>query len=712
MTLEERRIEHINKYMIHCEEIKFMDIESVFPISQYWCYDTESCRDENDIESERVYAWILTNTDNDYAIWGETLEEFFNTLNYVLDKNLAHRRIKNEKKLERLHTVEIFCHNLGWDIEFSKYYLHNKGYEYYRDEVENKKLIRGKQPVNTFTVVENRNNVYASTIVCEGVKCANTFKFYDSFKIMSKSLDTIGKDILKVDEMFYKMKDDYDYESIRPHGHRLTLLEKQYVYNDGYLLKEFIKQFYIPLGTTQKTASGIAFEFFLETRYHQGTISKNYVKYEEEYPQIYNPRIRNIIDESYNGGLTQANRRYIGNTQILKNLGCSVDINSSYPSRVRDCPLPYGQPKLIYGDPQYDDKYTHAILTIEFDGFRNKQIDDVIGKIKVGAKNTHLFGLSGNEYAHTNFIKGKLVGGNGKSENHLYRISIWDFELDCLLKNMNLYIQDTKYDEFIGEEIRIGKPKKGYKIISSLMFKMNTGAFAKAVDICMKMKNEGKAEGNKCKQEDGKLKANSFYGKTGATDEREMRYLVEDEHGLLSYESDGVEYLSEKKYYKAFASCVTAHARVNLLTVLYQLGYNNVIYWDTDSLYTTLSANEIISKLGIYAEYDKKGNITKVINPNGKLDKFKLGCWDIEKEYDSIKAIGAKKYIVHCRDYGSNNKMKVLCKCAGLPADVRKNVTFDEFYLGQTFKGKKAKKKVKGGYRLVEGDFKLNNTLY
>ena len=84
------------------------------------------------------------------------------------------------------------------------------------------------------------------------------------------------------------------------------------------------------------------------------------------------------------------------------------------------------------------------------------------------------------------------------------------------------------------------------------------------------------------------------------------------------------------------------------------------------------------------------------------LKKF----WDIEKTYTEFKAIGSKKYIVKTTDG------KVICRCAGLPESVRENQTFEDFYIGATFKGKKVKTKLKGGYALIEGEYTLHDNIF
>jgi hypothetical protein len=66
---------------------------------------------------------------------------------------------------------------------------------------------------------------------------------YDSVKLVPDKLDTIGRKIIKIDEMFNKLTSELDYEMIRAYDNELTDIEKCYIYNDVYILNEFIKQY-------------------------------------------------------------------------------------------------------------------------------------------------------------------------------------------------------------------------------------------------------------------------------------------------------------------------------------------------------------------------------------------------------------------------------------------------------------------------------------
>lgn len=691
---------HVNKSLIKYS--KFINLHNYIELEncEFLSFDTESSRIPNNLEMEHVWAWAVGNTYNDYVVYGNSLKEFIEFSNQLIEDTFLVMKPKVKEK-RRLLNIKMFVHNLSWDIEFFKYYLLEKNYEYFRKEINE---ITGKVSnkgieKKSFSIAENKNQVYSCDIATEKTykvgRCELPvlISMFDSLKIVPQTLNDIGTKVIDIEEMFYKQSETFDYETPREHNHKLSQLERNYLYNDVYILKEFIKQFYLPLNTNMKTASGIAFEMYIKTAFKSDDMKNAYELFEEHYPIQFNPQIKAIIKASYSGGWTQSNRKTTG-VKILTNKALSIDINSSYPSTVKFKPLPYGDPKLYKGDPVYTDEYKNAILTICFDGFKNKNEDNQLGEFKCLSINKDIFKVTGNEYIATNIKDNKCLGyGNNKSSKYLYKISIWDFELHNILENLDLYIAHKEYDDILEcYNINTGI-EKGYHIESSLVYKMETGFFGEAVDLCMIEKNKGKELNNTCMELSGKLKANSFYGKMASSVERDIRDLKINDKGLSEFKSDNRVYETPKKYYPSFASCVTAWSRVNLRTTLYKCGYNNVLYFDTDSLYTTLN-------------YEQLKDLDIDLHPT------KLGAWDIEKEYSWFKSIGAKKYILHGKSYGKAHELKCICKCAGLPKEVRDNIQEDDFYLGKTFTGKKAKKRVKGGYRIVEGDYTLNNHIF
>lgn len=69
-----------------------------------------------------------------------------------------------------------------------------------------------------------------------------------------------------------------------------------------------------------------------------------------------------------------------------------------------------------------------------------------------------------------------------------------------------------------------------------------------------------------------------------------------------------------------YASYITAAARMNLFRMFHLLGFENILYSDTDSL------------------------ISKIPMPKAFIDNTKLGAWKLEHEIQGITIWGPKFY--------------------------------------------------------------------
>lgn len=748
---------NIDNNMIHFSELyKAKDIDVYFPLDGVYAFDSESCfttpntkivnGEEIKIEpflrvksglkdklipnpefntDVKVYAWFIANTKSDKVIYGEDLKDFIPTM-----VDIIKRQKVNITQYTKSIKAKFFIHNLKWDLEFLKYTLLEEcGYNYWvRPLIKSGTKINtlAVQPKGTISIVESNNEVYSARVVAdEPYKVGNKhynieLTFIDSFKILAMSLDSIAKDVIDIEPMYYKMSEEYDYDTHRPKGYQLSDFEKAYGYNDVYILKEFINQFYSKANTEQYTASGIAFEDYLKRVYKKDNLKDNYAEFIKDYPDLTNnPLISKAIDASYNGGWTQANKKYLNIDLEFENGVVAIDFNSSYPSVVLNNVLPYGEPRLCKREVSKEEctkkGYQLRLFKVCFDGFKNKGEGDTIGHIKNTADNIIYKNDKSSKYLDTNFIDGVPVGSSNPSDGYSYSKYYWDFELENILKYVDFYIKET--DDSLGIPLLTGEVIKGYHISETVLFKGKVGHFAEAVKYWTDVKIKAKKEGNKALYHFAKLMLNSFTGKMASDSKRKRRELVLDGDGTMHFrdikdkEGNVSCYNESKKYYKAFTSAITAYARCNLRDTMYEIGYDNILYFDTDSLYTTLTAEEVKAKLG------------------DKLHPTDLGKLDIETEYIRFKTLGAKKYIVLGRKYREKTKKgkngyqyydkkakkylphpyDTICKCSGLPKDVANTIEFEDFELNKTFRGKKTKVAVKGGYALLEGDFTLTD---
>lgn len=173
-----------------------------------------------------------------------------------------------------------------------------------------------------------------------------------------------------------------------------------------------------------------------------------------------------------------------------------------------------------------------------------------------------------------------------------------------------------------------------------------------------------------------KLMLNSLYGKFATATKRRKKtpFLIDD---VVSYQvNKDIETVDP--IYTALACFVTAYARDKTIRTA-QSVYDRFIYADTDSIH--LIGNE---------------------PPHIDIDKYRLGAWKHEGDFTKAKFIRAKTYM---ELYTHSDKPEV--KCAGMPDKIKKEVTFENFKQGQSFKGKLIPKTVKGGVVLVETDFTI-----
>lgn len=189
---------------------------------------------------------------------------------------------------------------------------------------------------------------------------------------------------------------------------------------------------------------------------------------------------------------------------------------------------------------------------------------------------------------------------------------------------------------------------------------------------------------NKLEKGDHKLILNSFYGKWGQNYLHSRKDLYEatpDEYLKYHYGKYvyriSVEESKEVKYLP-IAIYTTSYARVKLLRVVRQ-NLDTWLYGDTDSLIL-------------------KGNDCKGI----KEHDTHLGYWKKEAHGKRFKVLKTKCYIMLLDDGTIKRTI------AGITDEGKNNINFENFYVGSVIKnGNRKKKKIKGGYVLIDEDTTL-----
>ena len=559
----------------------------------------------------RVWAFAVCEIGNpDHFVYGNSIDKFI------------------EWCANKRYNYTVYFHNLKFDGEYIFNYLLKNGYELITD----KKFKRDK----TFTcLISGMGQFYSIEIFFTvGNHRVNKVTIYDSLKILNMSVDVIAK---QFDLPIRKL--EIDYKEFREVGHELTEQEVDYIRNDVEIMSRALKIMF-DLGLTKMTIGSNALHNY------RGMID-NFSRYYPELPLELDQDMR----KSYKGGFTYLNPIY---KEKDVEEGIVLDVNSLYPSVMKNAYLPFGKPVYFTGKYEYSFIYPLYIQRLSC-SFELKE-----GKIPtIQLKNNP-------SYNPTEYLS--------SSNGDIITLTLTNVDLKLFLENY-----DVDYLTYDG----------GWK------FKETRGLFDKYIDIWITNKINAKKEGNKALYMVSKLMLNSLYGKFAKNPYNRSKYPYINENGEVSYHLGGIE--EGKGLYIPIGSFITSYAREKTIRTsqairdytLSKYGKDYYIYSDTDSIHMlSLPEEELRSFVDI--------------------DDFILGYWKLESKFKRGKFIRQKCYIEE--DYEGKLNVTV----AGLPKRLGKYVTFDNFKVGfsllasdTSIDHKLTYKHVDGGVMLVETDFTI-----
>lgn len=566
-----------------------------------------------DVDDCRVWAWAVCEIGNfDNFKYGNSIDDF---LQFCAGRE----------------NYTLYFHNAKFDSSFIIWYLLENGFEYIKDKKDRKD--------KTFTCLINEMGAFYSLEIYFkiGKKKVNKVTIYDSLKILNFSVEKIAKDFnLPIQKL------EIDYKKKRSVNHILTDDEIAYIKNDVEIMARSLDILF-NMGLTKMTIASNALSNYKE-------INKNFNKY---FPELeYN--IDENIRRSYKGGFTYLNPKY---KEIETGSGIVLDVNSLYPSVMKNEKLPIGEP--IYFEGKYkDDKLYNLYVEVISCSFKIKP--NMIPTIQIKGNLSFI----PNEY---------LESSNGEI-------------VTLTLTNIDLELFFNHYDVF---DLTF---QGGYK------FKSIKGLFNRYIDYWSDEKIKAKKEKNGARYLTSKLMLNSLYGKFGSNPNIRTKQPYLDEDEVLRFKFNEKEI--GKTIYIPIASFITSYARKKTIETsqkirdytLNKYGKDYYIYSDTDSIHMLEMEEE---------------ELKKFID----VDDYKLGAWKLESKFVNGKFIRQKCYIE------MDEKGKITSTIAGLPKKLSKIINFDNFKIGFTTKdhekdvnkiGHKLRYKyVKGGVVLVDTDFKI-----
>lgn len=455
--------------------------------------DFETTTDELDC---RVWAWGICEIGNpNYFIYGNNLDDFF-------------------KFCENSENSAIYFHNLKFDGEFILCWLFENGFIHVKDRKELK--------TKTFTtLISDKGQFYSMKILFKkSGKKTNFIEIYDSLKILPFSVDTIAKGFnLPIKKL------EIDYNLPRPVGYNLTPEEIAYLRNDVDIVARALSVIFGQDLEKMTAGSNALFDY-------KRTVSIK--SFDRWFPV---PEYDEDVRKSYKGGFTYLNPKYKG-VDIGK--GIVLDVNSLYPSVMRNRPLPYGEGIYFEGQYKTDVLYNLYVqmLTCQFE-------------IKPGHIPT--IQLKNN----LSFIPTEYLTSSGDEE---VTLCLTNIDLELFLKHYNIY--NLEYHS-------------GWK------FKSTTGLFTEYIDKWTTVKIQASINKNNAMRTLAKLMLNSLYGKFALNPNVQSKIPYFD-NGIVKYYNGDKE--TRTPLYIPVGTFVTSWARYTTITSA-QSVYDRFIYADTDSLH-------------------------------------------------------------------------------------------------------------------------------
>lgn len=202
-------------------------------------------------------------------------------------------------------------------------------------------------------------------------------------------------------------------------------------------------------------------------------------------------------------------------------------------------------------------------------------------------------------------------------------------------------------------------------------FKGVSGLFKEYIDYWMHIKETTTG----AMRQLAKLMLNSLYGKFATNPKARKKLPYIDSDGVVRYKMGEPEL--RDPVYTAMGAFITAYAREKTIRSG-QAVFDRFIYADTDSLH--LIGFDVPEGLDVHPT--------------------KLGAWKNEGEFTDSKFIRAKTYM---ETTAEGTKVT----CAGMPDNVKAQVTYDNFTPGSTFEGKLMPKRFPGGIVLMPTTFTI-----
>ena len=550
---------------------------------KYKCYafDIETHNDEESIKKKETSMWLGCFIDETNTIDDES--SYLYDMDSFIDKieQLSNPARKHGEKKKPCKNLVIYVYNLSFEWSFILPVLLNRGYKY-------QEMISNEDEF-CYNTVSTHSVSSVWNITLKASKKGGMIIFRDLAKIYGGGLGKVAKAF-----GLPTQKGEIDYRLNRLHGHVVTKEEKEYCFKDTRIIIDILlemqrredKYFF-------SSMSMASYSMRMMIKYGWPRSVKPYAKYREMYPELdkeENDFLRNAVA----GGITYAPERW--QFKVIDQDIIHIDKNSMHPSSAYYNKFAYGYGEYRKGRPDnYADYSNCCHIRISYYGVK---LHSVI----------------------------KLIGIEFVDD---FELTVWDFEIETMKKCYeNLEIEYIDYYRYRKKPL----------------------VWRKYYAHCYYSRLEAKRLHDDFNVLYYKLLMNSSYGKSLERPHLETFENTLDEEGIITSithlktidpDRELKEY-NAKYTYLPYGSQIPAYSRCDLIELALKIGYEKVVYFDTDSIFFIK-------------------NEETVANMNKYMDtRDFLGGWKVEEIIKRAQFTAPKRY------KAENSEGEVYIKAGGI----------------------------------------------
>lgn len=569
---------------------------------QIWAMDIESHNDEESIERRETSMWLGCFIDENSKMDSE--DSYFYSMGEFLDRceGMVSKRRKKANDTRPCNNLAVFIYNLSFEWSFILPVLLSMGFKFKSD------IEKGDEMVFNSISTKSVSSVWQVQIKFS--KSSGILLLRDLAKLYGGGLANVAKAF-----NLPTQKGEIDYRLNRLHGHVVTDEEKEYCFKDTRIIVDILLE-EIKRGDKDffRAVSMASYSMLKLLKRGFPRAMRPYREFRKLYPEL-GEEENLFVRKALAGGICYATKQY--QFKEINSPVLHIDGHQMHPSQIYLKPHPYGEGEYFKGKPTKVFKHINVCHV-------RVSYDDVLIHSVI-----------------------KLIGRDFADDVELW---VFDFEIPTMMKcyvNLEIeYIDGYCYKsrflpwrEYVHENyVQRLEAKRNHDAYNTMRFKLlnNAGAYGKFVERPHVEVFE------------------NYVNEDGIIDSK-----------VLNKEFDDPMKAYNAKYTYIPLGSIPAWSRVELVETALKFGWENILYFDTDSIFC------------LYNEETKK-----VLETQVNL-KDELGGWAVEEICDRAQFTAPKRYKTEVTEDG---KPKTTIKAGGINFDFYKEHTHAEeveFYMAE-----------------------------